>query len=68
MARDSTKKNYLLSTYYGQGTVHISCFHFPLENIQEFSSIANHLLFLTPGWKRPVAIHFFKIVILSTDL
>lgn len=68
MARNSMKKNCLLSTYYGQGTVHISCFHLPLEYIQEFSNIANHLLFLIPGWKRTVAIHFLKIVILSTDL
>ena len=53
------KSNCSLSTYYGQGTIQILAFIFPLANTEEFSSIANHLAFLTPGWKRPVAIPCF---------
>lgn len=59
MARDSMKNNCLLSTYYGQGTIQILAFMFPLANIHEFSSTTNHLVFFTHGWKRPVAINCF---------
>lgn len=52
MARDSMKNNCLLSTYYGQGTVHkFFLSFFPIANIQEFSSIANLLYFLLQAGK-----------------
>lgn len=51
MARDSMKNNCLLSTYYGQGTVHKFSFIFSIANIQEFSSIANLLYFLLQAGK-----------------
>lgn len=51
MARDSVTSNCLLSTYYGQGTVHKFLLSFFLEQIsRNFPSTDKHLPFLIPGW------------------